>query len=135
MLKRLAVVSVLFVAVTMAQRSPYAGNPNRPYPEVLPQYLTPDSNNIESSPGVAQRFGETGASSTGGAQSQNYQPYDPYTDQELIDRIKTWPKEKQPFWYVNREAIKAAQRGSGSTNNSPLSTTTVQQRGSFAGRA
>lgn len=114
-LKNWAVLSVLFV-LTMAQRSPYAGNFQHGYPEVLPIYLTETSLNAN----VAQRLGEPADEIS----PLSYEPYNPYEDQALLDRIATWPKENQPFWYVNRESIKAAHRKGTVYPDSPSTATT-----------
>lgn len=34
-------------------------------------------------------------------------PVDAHGDINLINRIKTWPRDKQPFWYINWQAIQA----------------------------
>ncbi|KAI4478637.1 hypothetical protein M0804_011665 [Polistes exclamans] len=34
-------------------------------------------------------------------------PIDAYGDIDLVNRIKTWPKEKQPFWFINWQQIQA----------------------------
>ncbi|XP_019696041.2 glutenin, high molecular weight subunit PW212-like [Harpegnathos saltator] len=42
-------------------------------------------------------------------------PVDAHGDVDLVNRIKTWPREKQPFWYINWQAIQA-HRGDVSAN-------------------
>lgn len=34
-------------------------------------------------------------------------PVDAHGDVDLVNRIKTWPRDKQPFWYINWQAIQA----------------------------
>jgi len=34
-------------------------------------------------------------------------PVDAAGDASLINRIKTWPRDKQPFWFLNSQAIQA----------------------------
>lgn len=34
-------------------------------------------------------------------------PVDAHGDIDLVNRIKTWPRDKQPFWYINWQAIQA----------------------------
>jgi hypothetical protein len=34
-------------------------------------------------------------------------PIDAHGDVDLVNRIKTWPRDKQPFWYINWQAIQA----------------------------
>ncbi|XP_072766469.1 uncharacterized protein [Anoplolepis gracilipes] len=42
-------------------------------------------------------------------------PVDAHGDVDLVNRIKTWPRDKQPFWYINWQAIQAHR---GDVNNS-----------------
>lgn len=42
-------------------------------------------------------------------------PVDAHGDVDLVNRIKTWPRDKQPFWYINWQAIQAHR---GDANNS-----------------
>ncbi|KAL6265240.1 hypothetical protein P5V15_002022 [Pogonomyrmex californicus] len=42
-------------------------------------------------------------------------PVDAHGDIDLVNRIKTWPRDKQPFWYINWQAIQAHR---GDVNNS-----------------
>ena len=89
---------IIFVALlncTFAQRPFYAGSGQ--YPGVLPQNLP---NNTED---LGNRFGEN---------STTPDPYkkDPVynVEQELVDRIKNeFPRDKQPFWYVNNAQLNA----------------------------
>jgi len=41
-------------------------------------------------------------------------PVDAAGDANLVNRIKTWPKDKQPFWFLNSQAIEAHR---GNVNN------------------
>lgn len=34
-------------------------------------------------------------------------PVDAHGDIDLVNRIMTWPREKQPFWFINWQAIQA----------------------------
>jgi len=93
MLQSLTVFAVLLVCI-YAQRPFYAGSGQ--YPSVLPQNLPAESI-------VGQRFGE----------NSTPDPYlvlekDPMynVEKELVDRIKNdYPRDKQPFWYVNAAQI------------------------------
>lgn len=42
-------------------------------------------------------------------------PVDAHGDIDLVNRIKTWPRDKQPFWYINWQAIQA-HRGDANNN-------------------
>jgi len=45
-------------------------------------------------------------------------PVDAHGDIDLVNRIKTWPRDKQPFWYINWQAIQA-HRGDANNNAQP----------------
>ncbi|XP_029165796.1 protein argonaute 3-like [Nylanderia fulva] len=45
-------------------------------------------------------------------------PVDAHGDIDLVNRIKTWPRDKQPFWYINWQAIQA-HRGDGNNSAQP----------------
>lgn len=58
-------------------------------------------------------------------------PVDAHGDVDLINRIKTWPREKQPFWYLNWQAIQAHR---GDVNNAVQpSQTQANPKSFFAG--
>lgn len=48
-------------------------------------------------------------------------PVDAHGDIDLINRIKTWPRDKQPFWYLNWQAIQA-HRGDANNSAQPVQT-------------
>lgn len=48
-------------------------------------------------------------------------PVDAHGDIDLVNRIKTWPRDKQPFWYINWQAIQA-HRGDANNNAQPAQT-------------
>ncbi|KAL0123703.1 hypothetical protein PUN28_005899 [Cardiocondyla obscurior] len=58
-------------------------------------------------------------------------PVDAHGDIDLINRIKTWPRDKQPFWYINWQAIQA-HRGDANNTAQP-SQTQPNTRSFFAG--
>ncbi|XP_012531417.1 collagen alpha-1(II) chain isoform X2 [Monomorium pharaonis] len=58
-------------------------------------------------------------------------PVDAHGDIDLVNRIKTWPKEKQPFWYINWQAIQA-HRGDANNTAQPAQTQ-PNTRSFFAG--
>ncbi|KMQ96767.1 translation initiation factor if-2 [Lasius niger] len=48
-------------------------------------------------------------------------PVDAHGDVDLVNRIKTWPRDKQPFWYINWQAIQA-HRGDANNSAQPVQT-------------
>jgi len=58
-------------------------------------------------------------------------PIDAHGDIDLVNRIKTWPRDKQPFWYINWQAI---QNHRGDANNTAQpAQTQLNTRSFFAG--
>lgn len=129
----------MFILV-QSQRPPYAKN-NRTYPGVLVQYLdnqtsTPVSgteavgsridSNSNSLPGLGSSM--AGAATTTSTIPPDL-PVDAMGDVNLINRIKTWPREKQPFWFINWQQI---QEHRGDTRNRSQPTLT-ETRSFFAG--
>lgn len=84
----LAVIMCSAYFPAQAQKSPYAPRPVGTA-QVLPQYESADN-----------RFGEASTQAPP-------KPTDANTleDADLVDRVKEWPKEKQPFWFVNSKPI------------------------------
>lgn len=124
MIKQLAILFSAIIVV-QSQRPPYAGS-SKPYPGVLPQYLdaqaaaapaatgsnqTSIGNRIDASTSVNPPLGSAPASTPTIPQDL---PVDALGDIDLINRIKTWPREKQPFWFINWQQI---QEHRGDTNN------------------
>ncbi|XP_011689024.1 PREDICTED: uncharacterized protein LOC105450713 [Wasmannia auropunctata] len=58
-------------------------------------------------------------------------PVDAHGDIDLVNRIKTWPRDKQPFWYINWQAIQA-HRGDVNNTGQPAQTQ-PSTRSFFAG--
>ncbi|XP_024891571.1 collagen alpha-1(XXIV) chain-like [Temnothorax curvispinosus] len=58
-------------------------------------------------------------------------PVDAHGDIDLVNRIKTWPRDKQPFWYINWQAIQA-HRGDVNNTGQPAQTQ-PNSRSFFAG--
>lgn len=54
-------------------------------------------------------------------------PYDAHGDQQLINHLNQLPIDKQPFWFINYQAIEAHRNGSGN-NFGPIAS-----RSSFLG--
>ncbi|XP_076177325.1 uncharacterized protein LOC143151760 [Ptiloglossa arizonensis] len=111
MIKYVAVLFAVF-CLAQSQRPPYAGNANRRYPQVLPQYLDERAATSTTTETVANRIGENESSSSMTTTTTTTTstippdlPVDALGDIELINRIRTWPKEKQPFWFINWQQI------------------------------
>lgn len=100
-------VAILFAIFCMAysQRPPYAGSADRSrYPQVLPQYIEEQQAVAMSSLGNrinADNSASSFATTTTARTVPLDLPVDALGDIDLINRIKTWPREKQPFWYLN----------------------------------
>lgn len=87
-LNEAAFVAALFVCACTAQRPFYASS--NPYPPVLPQNM-PNNNG-----GLGNRLGESSATNPSTVINPVYN-----VEQELVDRVKDYPRDKQPFWYLN----------------------------------
>nr|ATU82680.1 venom protein family 15 protein 1 [Pristhesancus plagipennis] len=74
---------------TMAQRSPYVPRPVD-YPGVLNRF-----GSTQKPQPLDNRFGSVNSNL----------PEETIYSQETIDRVASWPKEKQPFWYLNSQQI------------------------------
>jgi hypothetical protein len=97
-------LSILLVAeTTMAfpQASFYATNMKDTYPQVLPRFAGVDTN-------IDNRFGENNPSTSSAAPATSWT--DVLYDPDVVSRVATWPKERQPFWYLNSQHINT-QRG------------------------
>ncbi|KAK9509069.1 hypothetical protein O3M35_006468 [Rhynocoris fuscipes] len=79
----------LLTISTMAQRSPYVPRPVD-YPGVLNRFGT-----TQPPAPLDNRFGSVNSNL----------PEETIYNQETVDRVSTWPKEKQPFWYLNSQQI------------------------------
>lgn len=88
---RLSIVFAVFTC-TCAQKPFYASSNNQ-YPSVLPQNLPPSNSD------VGNRIGENSTPDPflGSEKQPIYN-----VEKELVDRISSqYPRDKQPFWYVN----------------------------------
>lgn len=124
MMKYVAFLFAIFVMVH-SQRPPYAGS-SKPYPAVLPQYLDGQANGAAGATGtsVGSRIDANGSTLLGSAAVPSTTittstippdlPVDALGDVDLVNRIKTWPREKQPFWFINWQQI---QEHRGDTQN------------------
>lgn len=92
-----------------------------------------------ASPGtVANRIDANEVSSSTGSLSTTVAttipqdiPVDALGDIDLINKIKTWPREKQPFWFINWQQIQA-HRGDAKNPAQPVQTQ-PNTRSFFAG--
>ena len=111
MIKYVALFFAIF-CLAQSQRPPYAGSGNRVYPQVLPQYIEEQA----TASGVGNRINNENDSSSVALGSVPVRtittstippdlPVDALGDVNLVNRIKTWPKEKQPFWFLNWQQI------------------------------
>ena len=123
-----------------AQRPPYAGSANR-YPVVIPRFREEQDAVVAAAFGSENRVGDSSAASEVPATSSSTStstttstippdlPIDALGDINLVNRIKTWPKEKQPFWYINWKQIQE-HRGDSSVREAQPN---VNSRSFFAG--
>jgi hypothetical protein len=92
-------ITSLFILVitgtTMAfpQSSFYAGNTKQIYPQVLSRFGGDDNPNINSRLGEDNSSASTEAPSTIRTEA--------FHDPDTVAWVGTWPKERQPFWYLN----------------------------------
>ncbi|XP_076675810.1 uncharacterized protein LOC143372978 [Andrena cerasifolii] len=125
MIKYVALFSAIFY-LAQSQRPSYAGSGNRVYPQVLPQYIEEQA----AAAGVGNRINsenDSGFVALGSVPARTSTtstippdlPVDALGDVDLVNRIKTWPKEKQPFWFLNWQQI---QENRGDTRHRTQST-------------
>ncbi|KAK4882875.1 hypothetical protein RN001_006194 [Aquatica leii] len=84
----------IFIATATAQRPSYLGGPT--YPQLANRFKT--DNDETSTVNVINRLGESGGTT-------EKIPVDARGDEELVKRIKTWPRENIPFWVLNADQI------------------------------
>ncbi|CAL7936598.1 unnamed protein product [Xylocopa violacea] len=131
MMKYVAILFATFV-LAQSQRPPYAGS-NKPYPGVLPQFLDEQvasnavSNSVSTT--IASRVGEDNEVTTSTIPPNL--PVDALGDVALVNKIKTWPRDKQPFWYINWQQIQE-HRGDPNNRVQPVQTQ-PNTRSFFAG--
>ncbi|KOC59839.1 hypothetical protein WH47_10468 [Habropoda laboriosa] len=122
--------------LTQSQRPPYAGS-SKPYPAVLPQYLDEQQAAFAASASVAGTTGSVvnrldasnsnlpisgpAMTTTSTSTIPPDLPIDALGDINLVNRIKTWPRDKQPFWFINWQQI---QEHRGDTRNKDIPTET-----------
>ncbi|XP_012175644.1 uncharacterized protein LOC105667096 isoform X1 [Bombus terrestris] len=143
MIKYAVILFTTFILV-QSQRPTYAGS-SKSYPGVLPQYLDEqaavasattetvgsriDVNNINGLP-VAVGAAAPNTPITTSTIPPDL-PVDAMGDVALVNRIKTWPREKQPFWFINWQQIQE-HRGDSKNRAQPVETQ-PNQRPFFAG--
>lgn len=88
------------IATTMSQRPPYAGSRPIGVPELHNRFREPSTTTVVP---LGNRLGEV---SDNKIANENI-PVDALGDRELVDRLQQWPRENQPFWLLNAEAIEA----------------------------
>ena len=139
-IKYVTILFAIFISV-QSQRPPYAGS-SKPYPAVLPQYLegvtagaasiNTIGNRIDSNNGNTPLMGAAAPSTPMAIPTIPPDlPVDALGDVNLINRIKTWPKDKQPFWFLNWQKIQE-HRGDSKNRAQPVETQ-PNQRSFFAG--
>ncbi|KAK9303580.1 hypothetical protein QLX08_004798 [Tetragonisca angustula] len=140
MIKYVTILFAIFISV-QSQRPPYAGS-SKPYPAVLPQYLegvtagaasiNTIGNRIDSNNGNTPLMGAAAPSTPMAIPTIPPDlPVDALGDVNLVNRIKTWPKDKQPFWFLNWQKIQE-HRGDSKNRAQPVETQ-PNQRSFFAG--
>lgn len=87
----------------MAQRSPYAGNRPIGVPELASRFRTDQA--TQSTPTTVPLANRVGEGDTQSTQTTQRLPVDALGDAQLVDRLNQWPREHQPFWLLNAEAI------------------------------
>ncbi|KAF7269554.1 hypothetical protein GWI33_017445 [Rhynchophorus ferrugineus] len=105
----------------MAQRPSYAGSSPKGYPELASRFRDDDTVNINN------RVGETTP------EVNPNLPTDARGDADLVKRVSEWPRENQPFWFINAQHIEQHRRpnenviGQRGIQSSTTSTITNQQ--------
>lgn len=126
-MKHIAILFAIFCLVH-SQRPPYAGSSDRSrYPQVLPQYIEEQAVGMSS---LGNRINADNSVSSLASTTTTIPfdlPVDARGDIELINRIKTWPREKQPFWYLNWMQIQE-QRGDTRHQTRPVAPTMRMQK-------
>ncbi|CAD1471703.1 unnamed protein product [Heterotrigona itama] len=147
-IKYVTILLAIFILV-QSQRPPYAGS-SKPYPAVLPQYLEAATAGAGAGAGAAANNNINGTignridSNNGNRPLMAAPsipmaiptippdlPVDALGDVDLVNRIKTWPKDKQPFWFLNWQQIQE-HRGDSKNRAQPVETQ-PNQRSFFAG--
>lgn len=92
-----ALVTFTLVVQALAQRGSYAGG----RPQGYKDKYTPQTSQI-----IADRFGEDNRVDG----TTQRLPIAAHGDVAYVDRLNSLPLEKRPFWFINYQAIEAAQQ-------------------------
>ncbi|XP_072395508.1 uncharacterized protein [Diabrotica undecimpunctata] len=99
------ILASILIASAAAQRPSYAGSSAIGVPGVAARFRPGGSLYNQAPQDVGNRFGVA-------VSTTERIPIDARGDVNLVNRIKTWPDENKPFWYVNAEAIEKHRGGS-----------------------
>lgn len=112
----------------MAQKPFYAANGGTGT-RLASRFQTADtaSNTIQNNDiGIANRVDISDNSIPTTTTTTERLPIDALGDRELINRISKWPRDKQPFWFINSQQIEEHRQ-----NPQPVQPA-IQSRSSFA---
>ena len=101
------------ISITLAQRPSYAGTRPIGRPELASRFR--DSDESTSNVNFENRLGNE--------ENSERIPIDARGDYDLVQRVKQWPRENQPFWVLNSDQIEA--------HRNPTNTQQLQNRGDF----
>ncbi|XP_044742914.1 uncharacterized protein LOC123305296 [Chrysoperla carnea] len=118
-MKFLIILSVC-AAVAMAQKSPYSFSSGTQI-QLASRFQT-EEDRLAAQNGIdlGNRFGESSSTAVP-------LPVDANGDYALIKEIETWPREKQPFWYLNWKQIEAARGRPPTSTQTPTQASSTQQ--------
>lgn len=89
------------MTITRAQRPTYAGSSPIGVPGLASRFQdTTTATTITTSPGIVNRNDDAFSTTT-----TLRIPVDARGDSGLVNRINQWPRENQPFWYLNADHI------------------------------
>lgn len=105
-----------------AQRPSFAGSKPIGIPDLASRFKTEapasaSGTNSANGVDVANRLGDGDKSTTPSI------PIEANGDADLVNRVKTWPRENQPFWYINQQHVDkhlnrpVANSGTGTVSN------------------
>lgn len=135
-LQKFLVVLGCVIASISAQRPSYAGSASGGVPELASRFRTNSTDSTTSTTttttasGIANRAGVTdnAASST-----TSRIPIDARGDADLVKRISQWPRENQPFWFVNSEHIEKHRNPQGASSGSNTVSSLLFHMANYAG--
>lgn len=116
------------IAMSLAQRPFFAGSSASGVPGLASRFKTEQpptttaANASSTTPSnIVNRLGEDARTTT--STTTQKLPVDARGDAELVDRISQWPRENQPFWYVNAQHIEKHRNPQGNSNTNNVSKT------------